>query len=547
MSREFGDNTLSVYVLNIPLHLTIREMWNIYGKKGNIVDVYIAKHTNKLGQMFAFCRYDGIDNCETLINSLNEVWIGRLHLHADIDRFDRKEGSKHIQTDLKRHDPYVSSPIDRGSANSQSYMNVVRGQSNEVKKDTDGVHMVESSSQLLSQEENDGLSLALIGCHKDFRSIVNSKVICKNEAGRQIFSWMMRIMRRIDQWEGIVMMKETILDEHEDKSVGDISVKENDEEQQIRKEERNDVEDIGKKVEDTIKVGKALGFNMEICQDMLAKMIADMGEQMKGVSDHWPILRKESVVDYGPTPFRFFHSWLDIERFHELKWNIVDVYIAKHKNKLGQMFAFCRYDGIDNCETLINLLNEVWIGRLHLHVNIGMFDRKEGSKPIQTDVKRHDPYVSSPIDRGSANSQSYMNVVRGQSNEVKKDTDGVHMVESSSQQLSQEENDGLSLALIGCHKDFRSITNSKVICRNEVGRHCNDERDNLDEHEDKSVGDISVKENDTEQQIRKKERNDVEDIGKKVNDSDPFELASLITKQGDYHNNKKGSSTPKYP
>ncbi|GKF10621.1 RNA-directed DNA polymerase, eukaryota, reverse transcriptase zinc-binding domain protein, partial [Tanacetum coccineum] len=38
----------------------------------------------------------------------------------------------------------------------------------------------------------------------------------------------------------------------------------------------------------------------------------------KGVPDHRPILLKESVVDYGSTPFRFFHSWLDIECFHDL-------------------------------------------------------------------------------------------------------------------------------------------------------------------------------------------------------------------------------------
>ena len=38
----------------------------------------------------------------------------------------------------------------------------------------------------------------------------------------------------------------------------------------------------------------------------------------KGIPDHRPILIKESIVDYGPTPFRFFHSWLDIDGFHDL-------------------------------------------------------------------------------------------------------------------------------------------------------------------------------------------------------------------------------------
>nr|GEZ96595.1 hypothetical protein [Tanacetum cinerariifolium] len=38
----------------------------------------------------------------------------------------------------------------------------------------------------------------------------------------------------------------------------------------------------------------------------------------KGVPDNRPILIKESVVDYGPTPFRFFHSWLDVKGFQDL-------------------------------------------------------------------------------------------------------------------------------------------------------------------------------------------------------------------------------------
>nr|GEV53902.1 RNA-directed DNA polymerase, eukaryota [Tanacetum cinerariifolium] len=38
----------------------------------------------------------------------------------------------------------------------------------------------------------------------------------------------------------------------------------------------------------------------------------------KFLPDHRPILLKEKVFDYGPSPFRFFNSWLDMEGFHEL-------------------------------------------------------------------------------------------------------------------------------------------------------------------------------------------------------------------------------------
>ncbi|GKC33178.1 putative RNA-directed DNA polymerase, eukaryota, reverse transcriptase zinc-binding domain protein, partial [Tanacetum coccineum] len=42
------------------------------------------------------------------------------------------------------------------------------------------------------------------------------------------------------------------------------------------------------------------------------------------IPDHRPVLLKDLEVDYGPTPFRFFHSWLDMEGFRDLvtdTWN----------------------------------------------------------------------------------------------------------------------------------------------------------------------------------------------------------------------------------
>ncbi|GKE61391.1 hypothetical protein Tco_1511758 [Tanacetum coccineum] len=38
----------------------------------------------------------------------------------------------------------------------------------------------------------------------------------------------------------------------------------------------------------------------------------------KGKPDHRPIFLKEAVEDYGPSPFHFFHSWMECEEFDEL-------------------------------------------------------------------------------------------------------------------------------------------------------------------------------------------------------------------------------------
>ncbi|GJX52230.1 hypothetical protein Tco_0280599 [Tanacetum coccineum] len=44
----------------------------------------------------------------------------------------------------------------------------------------------------------------------------------------------------------------------------------------------------------------------------------------KNLSNHRPILLRESCLDYGPTPFRFFHSWFSLDGFDafvENTWN----------------------------------------------------------------------------------------------------------------------------------------------------------------------------------------------------------------------------------
>ncbi|GKA58688.1 hypothetical protein Tco_0758001 [Tanacetum coccineum] len=75
------------------------------------------------------------------------------------------------------------------------------------------------------------------------------------------------------------------------------------------------------------------------------------------------------------------------------------------------MFGFCRYNGIDNSENLIDSLNRVWIGKLCLHANIARFDRKEGFRPNHAEVKKHVPDASTLAKKGVNSSQSFINVV----------------------------------------------------------------------------------------------------------------------------------------
>nr|GEX22282.1 heat stress transcription factor A-4c-like [Tanacetum cinerariifolium] len=156
----------------------IKSLWSM-----NNLDKITEKMGNlsPSGQMFGFCRFNGVDNSQNLIDSLNGVWIGKLRLHANIARFDKKEGFRHPQANVKKFVTTASTSIKRGDNSSHSFVNVVKGVSNGEKMGTGGMPVDDSPTVYVSQEDNSTLELAILGCHKDFRSIANSRIICRNE------------------------------------------------------------------------------------------------------------------------------------------------------------------------------------------------------------------------------------------------------------------------------------------------------------------------------------------------------------------------------
>nr|GEV49786.1 RNA-directed DNA polymerase, eukaryota [Tanacetum cinerariifolium] len=69
----------------------------------------------------------------------------------------------------------------------------------------------------------------------------------------------------------------------------------------------------------------------------------------KGRPDHRPILLKESMVDYGPTPFRFFNSWLEMDGFHNLvtdTWNNDDIDVKIDNSCASDVYFLNRRESI---------------------------------------------------------------------------------------------------------------------------------------------------------------------------------------------------------
>ncbi|GKC15182.1 reverse transcriptase domain, reverse transcriptase zinc-binding domain protein [Tanacetum coccineum] len=185
LADDLAKISSSVYVSNFPSHLTLRELWNICGKKGTLVDVFIAKHKNKLGQSFGFCRFIKVTNPDDLILSLNQIRIGKLRLHANLARFDRNSGGKQpIASPKVLLTKKANVHFDSSSNHAASYVNVAKnslGKSDHVLcSDAENCATNKPCINIPLDAPID-LPSALLGCFKDIRSIGNIRTLCKME------------------------------------------------------------------------------------------------------------------------------------------------------------------------------------------------------------------------------------------------------------------------------------------------------------------------------------------------------------------------------
>ncbi|MCH84791.1 hypothetical protein A2U01_0005627, partial [Trifolium medium] len=74
----------------------------------------------------------------------------------------------------------------------------------------------------------------------------------------------------------------------------------------------------------------------------------------------------------------------ELERTFERWGKVVDVYIARKRNKAGRIFGFVRYAGVKDETWLEEQLQDVWFGSYKVWVNISRYE-----KPSTKTVKRN--------------------------------------------------------------------------------------------------------------------------------------------------------------
>ncbi|KAL4574270.1 hypothetical protein LXL04_021098 [Taraxacum kok-saghyz] len=179
---QLENLSTSIYVANFPSHLTVKELWKICGTAGVVVDVYIGRSRNKLGQMFAFVRYIRVSDPKILVEDLCKIRIGTLHLHANVPRYPRKPANP-----LRK--PSTNTPRERVKSHHAdtvpgpdvSYAKILKRQQPTVNVEETGQTASPSISIPSQVFIENAFPCAVIGCYKDVRAIENTRSMCHAE------------------------------------------------------------------------------------------------------------------------------------------------------------------------------------------------------------------------------------------------------------------------------------------------------------------------------------------------------------------------------
>nr|GFC54567.1 RNA-directed DNA polymerase, eukaryota, nucleotide-binding alpha-beta plait domain protein [Tanacetum cinerariifolium] len=107
----------SIFVTNFPDSKSSKDLWKLCRSYGTVVDVYIPNRRSKTRKRFAFVRFIKVDNVDRLVGNLCTLWIGRMHLHANVVRFERTPSQV----------PRPSQPVRKATHTGNTFASVVKG------------------------------------------------------------------------------------------------------------------------------------------------------------------------------------------------------------------------------------------------------------------------------------------------------------------------------------------------------------------------------------------------------------------------------------
>ncbi|GKC51993.1 RNA-directed DNA polymerase, eukaryota [Tanacetum coccineum] len=326
----------SIFVTNFPEACSAKELFTACKQYGHVVDSFIPIKRSKTCKRFGFVRFINVFNEERLVNNLCTVWIDRFKLQANIARFHKPPVNGNNLHEKKIVGTTNSNLHRNEGVNSKSFASALNSHAPvHINLDPPSPAIVLDDVCL---KESD-LSCSLIGKLKKFQVIPNIHVMLENEGFPNVnvtYMGGMWVLLTFDD-EGT---REKLLNHKGVNSeyvlMGDFN------------EVRSEQERFGT----LFNANAAKAFNTFIAQanlidlplegysftwsytsaskmSKLDRFLVSEGLHYmfpslsalcleKNLSDHRPILMRELNSNYGPTPFRIFHSWFSLEGFDNL-------------------------------------------------------------------------------------------------------------------------------------------------------------------------------------------------------------------------------------
>ncbi|GJZ44245.1 RNA-directed DNA polymerase, eukaryota [Tanacetum coccineum] len=154
----------SVFITNFPDSTSSADLWKLCQTYGTVVDVFIPNRRSQAGKRFAFVRFIKVFNVERLVGNLCTLWIGKMHLQANLARFERP---------IVR--PSRVAPIARPSQVATSFVSAVKGVS--APPISASPALVLDDSCVVTHE----LDNCVMGEVKQFSSINNLQILLSKE------------------------------------------------------------------------------------------------------------------------------------------------------------------------------------------------------------------------------------------------------------------------------------------------------------------------------------------------------------------------------
>nr|GEX66901.1 DIE2/ALG10 family [Tanacetum cinerariifolium] len=263
---EVHKISTSVFVTNFPDQSCVKDLWNACKQYGYVVDVFIPNRTSKAGKGFGFVRFIKFFDVERLVSNLCTVWVGRHRIHANVARFQRATVNNSRCSQVNRE--AESNPVlvlDESCVNKHDY------------------------------------SYCLNGKVKDFGVVSDLKVVLGNEGFDNI------VLRYLGGLWVMIEFTSVEVKEKFQSNVGTESI-----------ELFNIKRCWGNFAFDYVHSASVGNFGGILCvwdTNSFMKVNATVSDYFvmvraitldKYLSDHRPIILRESTYDYGPITFHFF-------------------------------------------------------------------------------------------------------------------------------------------------------------------------------------------------------------------------------------------------